>query len=535
MGLYPMKTSEIIGKGTWLDKVASKIIERELSLGRDTSMIRTESGLGASGIPHVGSLSDAVRAYGVTLALRNLGYNSETVAFADDMDGLRRVPSDMPSWLQEHLLKPVSHIPDPFGCHNSYGEHMSSMLRDALDTIGVEYRFFSARKVYEEGMLLKEIDTILRNSSTIGQIIYETVGQDKFLRVLPYFPICKGCGRIYTANAYEYDQKRLIVKYRCEGVEIKGRKIEGCGYEGEADIRKGDGKLAWKVEFAARWARLDVRFEAYGKDIADSVKVNDLVSERILGFIPPYHIRYEMFLDEHGRKISKSKGNVFTPQEWLKYGTPESLLLLVYKRYAGTRRISYKSIPKLMDEVDYIEDVYFGKQKVTTKTVEMRLKGLYEYIHHLRPPSKPKTHVPYNLLVELASFAPQGKVEEFVISRLTKYGYKVDDEVLKRVRLTINYARKFGRLERGLVELSENEKAAVRQLASKIREVNSPEELQHSIFELARSNGIEPSQFFRKLYEIFLGVPRGPRLGPYLFDIGKDEVLKLLEPYLRPA
>ncbi|MEM2079822.1 MAG: lysine--tRNA ligase, partial [Nitrososphaerota archaeon] len=122
-----MKTSEIIGKGTWLDKVASKIIERELSLGRDTSMIRTESGLGASGIPHVGSLSDAVRAYGVTLALRNLGYNSETVAFADDMDGLRRVPSDMPSWLQEHLLKPVSHIPDPFGCHNSYGEHMSSM------------------------------------------------------------------------------------------------------------------------------------------------------------------------------------------------------------------------------------------------------------------------------------------------------------------------------------------------------------------------------------------------------------------------
>jgi len=531
-GFCPMKKDEIIGKGTWLDTVASKIIEREVSSGRDVSMIRTESGLGASGIPHVGSLSDAVRAYGVTLALRNMGYNSETIAFADDMDGLRRVPSGMPSWLQEYLLKPVSHIPDPFGCHNSYGEHMSGMLRDALDTIGVEYRFFSAKKVYEDGMLVNEIDKILRNSSTVGRIIYETVGQDKFLKVLPYFPVCKNCGRIYTANAYEYDQKRFIVKYRCEGVEIKGRKVEGCGYEGEADIRKGEGKLAWKVEFAARWARLDIRFEAYGKDIADSVKVNDIVAERILGFMPPYHIRYEMFLDERGRKISKSAGNVFTPQEWLKYGTPESLLLLVYKRYAGTRRVSYKSIPKLMDEVDYIEDVYFGKQKAATKTAEMRLKGLYEYIHHLRPPKQPRTHVPYNLLVELASFAPQGKVEEFVISRLAKYGYKIDDEVLRRVRLAINYAQKFGRVKRGPVELNENEKMAVRQLASKILEVNSPEELQHSIFELARSNGIEPQQFFKKLYEIFIGIPRGPRLGPYLFDIGKEEVLKRLEPYL---
>ncbi len=532
MKLCLMKKNEIIGKGTWLDAVANKIIEREVYLGRDLSMIRTESGLGASGIPHIGSLSDAVRAYGVTLALKNLGYNSETVTFADDMDGLRRVPSDMPPWLQEYLLKPVSHIPDPFGCHNSYSEHMSGMLRDALDAINIEYKFFSAKKVYEGGMLANVIDKILRNSSTIGYIIYETVGQDKFLKVLPYFPICKECGRIYTANAYEYDQKRFIVKYRCEGVEIKGKKIEGCGYEGEADIRKADGKLAWKVEFAARWARLDIRFEAYGKDIADSVKVNDLVAERILNFVPPYHIRYEMFLDEHGRKISKSAGNVFTPQEWLKYGTPESLLLLLYKRYTGTRRLSYKSIPKLMDEVDYIEDIYFGKQRATTKTAEMRLKGLYEYIHHLRPPSKPKTHVPYNLLVELASFAPQGRVEEFVISRLIKYGYKVDEEVLRRARLAINYAHKFGRLKRGLVELSKNEKLALRQLVSKIREVNTPDELQHSIFELARSNRIEPRQFFRKLYEIFLGIPRGPRLGPYLFDIGKDEVLRLLEPYL---
>ncbi|PUA31888.1 MAG: lysine--tRNA ligase [Candidatus Terraquivivens tikiterensis] len=528
-----MEKNRVIGKGTWLDSVASKIIEREKSLGRDTSMVRTESGLGASGIPHVGSLADAVRAYGVTLALRNMGYDSETVAFADDMDGLRRVPSGMPSWLQEHLLRPVSYIPDPFGCHDSYGEHMSGMLRDALDAIGVEYKFFSAKRVYEDGVLVGEIDKILRNSSAVGRIVYETVGQDKFMKVLPYFPVCKGCGRIYTANAYEYDPKRFTVKYRCEGVEIKGRRLEGCGYEGEADIRKGEGKLAWKVEFAARWARLDIRFEAYGKDIADSVRVNDLVAERILGFVPPYHIRYEMFLDEHGRKISKSAGNILTPQEWLKYGTPESLLLLVYKRYVGSRRLSYKSIPKLMDEVDYIEDVYFGKQKGVTKTVEMRLKGLYEYIHHLRPPSQPKTHVPYNLLVDLAMFAPRGKAEEFVISRLLKYGYKVDDEVLRRLKLAMNYAQRFGRVERGLVELSENERAAVRQLASKILEVKSPEELQHSIFELARSNGIEPQQFFKKLYEIFLGIPRGPRLGPYLFDIGKDEALRLLEPYLR--
>lgn len=528
---------EIIGKGTWLDSVAARVVEREKKLRRDISMIRTESGLGASGIPHIGSLADAVRAYGITLALRNLGYNSESIAFSDDMDGLRKVPAGMPRWLEDYLLFPVSSVPDPFGCHASYGEHMSGILRDALDRMGIEYRFFSGRKVYESGMMKEQISKVLSKADEVGKIIYDVIGQKKFLNVLPYFPVCKACGRIYTASAYEFDEKRGVVKYKCEGVRIGNRFIKGCNYEGEADIARAEGKLSWKVEFAARWAMLDIRFEAYGKDIADSVKVNDIISDRILGFVPPYHIRYEMFLDESGRKISKSAGNVLTPQDWLKYGTPESLLLLIYKRYAGTRIVSYKSIPKLMDEVNYIEDVYFGRKKASTKTLEMRMKGLYEYIHHLKPPSKPSSHIPYLLIVELACYAPNEHVEDFVISRLQRYGYKLDEKCLSIIKLAINYARDFGKVERRKVsiEITESERKAILELIDKIKSANSAESIQNSIFEVAKSNGIPPPEFFKKLYAIFFGTTEGPRLGPYLFDLGKDATIRILSQYVGNA
>ncbi len=519
---------EIIGHGTWLDKVAAELIEREKALGRSLDLIRTESGLGASGIPHIGSMADAVRSYGVTMALREMGYRSETIAFSDDMDGLRKVPAGMPKWLEEYLLKPVSRIPDPFGCHESYADHMSGMLREALDKAGIEYRFMSGRRAYAEGVLSEQIHEILINSKRIGERIEELTGQKKFKQVLPYFPICKECGRIYTTQAYEYDADRRVVRYRCVGAEVGGRWYEGCGYEGEADTRKDDGKLAWKVEFAARWKALDIRFEAYGKDIADSVKVNDWVAEEILKHPPPYHVRYEMFLDESGRKISKSIGNVFTPQIWYRYGTPQSLILLFFKRVVGTRIISYRTIPSMMDELDYLEDVYFGRVKVGNVLERERLKGLYLYSHLLKPPEKPSPHIPYPLIVELALAAPEDKRWEFVVSRLGKYGYRLDERAEDKVRLAINYALDFGEVEREEVELSETEKEAIRILVERIREADSAEKIQNSIFETARTMGIKPADLFRKLYQILIGRGSGPRLGPYIWDMGKEKALDRL-------
>ncbi len=524
-----MASREIIGHGTWLDKIAAELVEREKKLGRSLDLIRTESGLGASGIPHVGSMADAVRAYGVTLALKELGYNSESIAFTDDMDGLRKVPAGMPRWLEDELLKPVSAIPDPYGCHKSFSEHASGMLKEALEKAGVECRYMSGREAYASGILSEQIHQILLNSRRIGERIEELTGQTKFKKILPYFAVCKECGRIYTTQAYEYDPDRRIVKYRCVGVEVGGRYFKGCGYEGEADIRRDDGKLAWKTEFAARWAALDIRFEAYGKDIADSVKVNDWVSKEVLGFEPPMHIRYEMFLDASGRKISKSRGNVFTPQLWYRYGSPQSLLLLLFKRATGTRILTFETIPKLMDELDYLEDVYFGKIRIGNKLEEAKLKGLYLYSHLLKPPEKPSTHIPYSLIVELAIAAPEDKRLEFVVSRLRRYGYQIDRRAEEKIRLAINYAKDFGAVERERVELSESERKALSELIERIREAADANEIQSSIFEVARRNGLSPKNFFKKLYQIFLGRDRGPRLGPYIWDLGKDRALEILQ------
>ena len=211
-------SEETIGRGTWYDMMAKKVIEREQSLGRSTDKIRTEMGLGASGFPHIGSLGDAARSYTVTLALKGLGFNSELIAYCDDKDGLRKVPAGLSKDLEKYLGFPVSSIPDPFGCHESYGKHMSSLLLESLDKCGIEYRYFSAKEVYEKGIILNEIRTILTNAKQVGQIVKEEVGQDTYTEVLPFFAVCEKCGRIYTTRAYSFDPKTDKVHYKCEGL-----------------------------------------------------------------------------------------------------------------------------------------------------------------------------------------------------------------------------------------------------------------------------------------------------------------------------
>ncbi len=523
--------TEIIGRGTWMDKVASKVIERERQVGRPHTLLRVESGLGASGIPHVGSLSDAVRAYGIKLALEAQGYKSELIAYSDDLDGLRKVPAGMPEWLEEHICRPVSMIPDPFGCHRSYGTHMGSMLLEAMDRLGVEYRFQSGVEAYQSGLLNSQIQTILENAQRIGQFIAEKIGQKKFEHVLPYYPLCRNCDRLYVAEAYFYDAKGHKVAYRCKGTEIHGRWIKGCGYEGEEDVLAGRGKLSWKGEMAARWAALDIRFEAYGKDIADSVKVNDWVSDEVLGYPHPYHIRYELFLDKSGRKISKSVGNVFTPQSWLRYGTSRSLLLLMYKRVVGTRNLSVEDIPAYMDEYDMLEDIYFGAKKVVNPADLRKMRGLYEYVNHLRPPAKPSLHVPYRLLTQLASVAPKENRVEFVAKKLKAYGYikEPDEDLIAKITLASNWAEDFTKHEPIKLTLDESERKALLEVAQAIRMHDEAQALQSSVFDIARQNGLKPPELFKRLYQILISSDQGPRLAPYIIDIGREKAAALID------
>jgi len=531
-------SEKIIGHGTWYDKMASKIIEREQKLNRSLDMVRTEMGIAASGFPHIGNLSDAARSFAVTLALREQGYNSELIAFADDKDGLRKVPYGLPKSLEEHLGRPVTDIPDIYGCHKSYGEHMTLLLLEALDKCGIEYKFMSGAQVYREGLFNKEIETVLLNAKKVGEIVKEEVGQEKFLEALPYFAVCENCGRIYTTKALDFLPKEGKVLYICEGMEVKGRWLEGCGHKGEVDYRKGEGKLSWKGEFAIRWKALDIRFEAFGKEVADSVRVNDRICREILCWEPPSHAKYELFLDKSGKRLSKSAGVVFTPQTWLKYGSPQSLMLLMLKRFVGARTLDVTDIPAYMNEMDYLEELYFGRKKLKDEKEILKLKGLYEYCWVMKPPVKPSITVPYNLLTFLAKMAPKDNEEAFIVEKLRSYGYlqknqALDDNLRQRIEYAFNWIRDFEEIKETAIVLSAEEKEALKKLIEALKVENEAEKIQNTIFNTAKAHGIQPANFFKTLYMILIGAPQGPRLGPYMLAMGKQNVINALERMLK--
>lgn len=525
---------KIVGHGTWYDNMAAQVVARERKLGRSLSLVRTEMGIAASGLPHIGSLSDAARSFAVTLALKEQGYNSELIAFADDKDGLRKVPAGMPDSLGKHLGQPVTDIPDTYGCHKSYGEHMAFLLREALDECGIEYKFMSSAEIYKRGLFNDEIRAILLNAKRIGEIVKEEVGQEKFLETLPYFAVCENCGRIYTTKVYDFEPKMNKVLYACEGMEVKGQWLEGCGHKGEVDYRKGEGKLSWKGEFAVRWKALDIRFEAFGKEVADSVRVNDRICREIFQWEPPVHAKYELFLDKSGKRFSKSAGIVFTPQTWFKYGSPQSLMLLLLKRFVGTRALDVVDIPVYMDELDSLEDVYFGEKGAKDDKELAKLRGLYGYCYAMKPPAKPSLHVPYNLLTFLTKITPKDNNEIFITDKLRSYGYLkqgqvFDDSLRKRIEYAFNWIRDFEEIKEASVSLNVEEGKTIVELIGLLRAEDDADQIQNAIFNVAKKNNLQPAKLFRTIYSILLGVPQGPRLGPYILAMGKQNVIAALD------
>jgi lysyl-tRNA synthetase, class I len=525
---------KIIGRGTWLDRVASEVVERDRSLGRDLSLVRVESGLGASGLPHIGSVGDAIRSYGVKMALEGLGYASELIAFSDDLDGFRKVPAGFPEWLNDYVAHPVTRVPDPFGCHGSFGEHVGSLLRDSLDKLSISYTFMSGADVYKRGLLNEQIRLILDNAALVGDKIKEFTGQDKYQKVIPYSPICKNCGRLYTTMVTSYDAARGVVQYKCDSAEIRDRIVKGCGYEGERSVFEGEGKLVWKSEFAARWSALDIRFEAYGKDIAESVKVNDWVAEHILKRPPPHHARYELFQDKGGQKMAKSVGNVLTPQDWLTYASPDSLRLLMFKRIVGARNLSVEDIPTYMDEFDELEEYYFSGSTDPNTMKDAKQRGLYEYTVLTRIPVQPGVHVRYRQVAELAAVAPEGALEEFVTKRLIANGAAKEPspELATRIRWAAKWATAVnlrvveapdashgasGTLPEGV---DPQTVTALKEFAQALPGCKTPDEVQAAAFAAVRKSGTTTGKFFSAIYGVLLGTERGPRLGPYIMDAG---------------
>ncbi|MFX0116361.1 MAG: lysine--tRNA ligase [Candidatus Hodarchaeota archaeon] len=543
------KGSAIIGRGTPWDIIARDALASKRKHRPESPIFRCESGLGASGFPHIGSFSDGARAFTVKLAAEEQGYETEYIAYSDDLDGLRKVPAGMSTELEEYLAVPVSNIPDEFGCHDNFGAHMSSLLLESFDVAGIEYRFASAAELYRKGAFTTAISKILENFTEAGKIITEETSQTKYTELLPFHAICSNCGKIYTTRPIKHVLDKHSIEYSCEGAEIGGQHMVGCGYHGFADYSIGEGKLGWKVEFAARWATMGIDFEAYGKDILESVKVNDRICREILGVEPPYHVRYEIFLQKGGKKMSKSAGGALTPQLWFRYGTPQSLMLLMLKRIEGSRNIGFEDIPSYMDELDELEGIYFGLRKAKNQAAARKAKGLYEYSYVLKIPKKPSIHVPYNLLVTLMRYAPPGKTEIFVLQKLDEYGYFPGDldwttaldeqnvqtlpESLQKIRSRLNLTKKWAEEtiddEEEFVELTSEERNAIQDLIPLIKEDSTADEIQSAIFSVCKENKLSPRKLFPILYQIFIGTQKGPKIGPLLALMGHEVVAQRLK------
>jgi len=458
------------------------------------------------------------------------------IAYSDDLDGLRKIPEGLKVDAAD-IGRRVSAIDDPL-CdkHDSFGEHMSSMLLEGLEAVGItEYVHKTAHETYKNNLLKDQIHEILVNSKKIGDKIEEMTGQEKFQTVIPYFPICSECDKLYTTESFEYIEEEKKVRYRCKDSEIGSNKILGCGHNGESDITKGLGKLAWNVEFAARWKAFDIRFEAYGKDIMDSVKVNDWVADEVLGFPHPNHVKYEMFLDKGGKKISKSLGNVVTSQKWLNYGTPESILLLLYKRITGARELGFEDIPALMDEYNELENIYFGKTKIENEAKLVKSKGLYEYVNLLNPPKNSDVHISYGLLIELCKIFKDDRLER-VNSKLIDYGTikETNSHVEELIKLAGKYSDDFEetKIPATKITIDDSCKVALTRLVELLLKNEKIEDLQNSIYTIAKENQVQPKDFFRILYQIILSANRGPKIGPFIEDIGKKKVANDISKYI---
>lgn len=520
----------------WADQVAREVIEREKKLGR-VSVFRTEMGLGASGIPHVGSAGDGVRSFVVNIALKELGVKSEFVAFSDDKDGLRKVPEGFPVSMEAEIGKPVSYISDPFGCHDTMASHITQLLTDAFEKLGVPFRLLRAHEEYAKGTLDEEIITALKNARRCGEIIREVLGQEKYLTQLPYLPICSACNRVYTTRAYRFDEKERKIYYKCDQSFIgknnntgKTIEIKGCGHDGVSGIR--DGKLSWKVEFAARWHALKITYEAYGKDILDSVRCNDRISKEIFGWEPPVHSFYELFTERSGKKISKSAGNVFTPARWMRYASPASLRLLFLKRLATSRVVDPDAIPAYMDEVDELEKIYFGKKKIANPTDLDHQKRLFEYVHFLKPPKEESVAIQYNMLANLMRIA---KNKNVVKNILKKTGHVSDlkrgeeKELDERLVYVTNWINDTVSEEKIVYVLTNEQRRAIKKLIYELESKDWEEgELYARLYAIPKEESVELGKFFEAAYVLLLNSIRGPRLAQFIVAVGNQKAADIM-------
>ena len=478
-----------------------------------------ETGYGPSGLPHIGTFNEVLRTTFVRHAYEELtGRPTRLVTFSDDMDGLRKVPDNVPNaaMLGEHLGKPLTRIPDPFGQHESFAAHNNAMLRHFLDRFGFDYEFLSATDCYSNGRFDEAIRGVLRNWDAVMGVMLPTLREERRQTYSPVLPISPASGRVLQVPVGVVDAEAGTIAFTDED----GTRVIQSALGGLA-------KLQWKVDWAARWVALGVDYEMSGKDLIESVIQSSKIA-RMLGGRPPEGFNYEMFLDENGEKISKSKGNGLSLEQWLRYGSEESLAFYIYREPRKAKSLHLGVIPRAVD------DYWQFRGNYADQPIEQRLGNPVHHIHAGKVPSStlPLTH---GLLLNLVSLPGVGDKEtawKFVHRYAPQTAPEIHLELDELIELAVNYARDFVTPNLQRRPPTADEAAALRDLDQELAnlpEDAAPEAIQHIVFEVGKRHPFESLRhWFQALYETLLGSSQGPRMGSFIALYGITNSRKLI-------
>jgi lysyl-tRNA synthetase class 1 len=503
----------------WPFEEARKLVARYAGKKPEKGYVLFETGYGPSGLPHIGTFGEVVRTTMVRQAFRRMSdLPTKLFAFSDDMDGLRKVPDNVPNreMLQQHLGKPLTQVPDPFGKFDSFGAHNNAMLRGFLDSFGFEYEFQSATDWYKSGRFDQALLRVLDCYDEIMAVMLPTFREERAQTYSPFLPLCPKTGRVLQVPVVAHDAKAGTIVYQDED----GAKVE-------VPVTGGHCKLQWKPDWGMRWYALGVDYEMSGKDLIASVDLAGKIC-RILGAAPPEGFNYELFLDDKGQKISKSKGNGLSVEEWLAYAPPESLKLFMYSKPRAAKRLYFDVIPRAVD--DYL--TFLGK--FPAEAPAARLENPAWHIHDGNPPRE-DAHLTFGILLNLASVCntEDRSVLWGFISRYAPGATPQTSPFLdKLVGYAIAYYRDFVKPKKHYRAPDEMERAALAELLAALEALPADataEVLQTEIYEIGKRHAFaDLKAWFKALYEVLLGQDQGPRMGSFIALYGKAETASLI-------
>ena len=512
----------------WPFEEAAKVAARLDKSGKGEALF--ETGYGPSGLPHIGTFGEVARTSWVRHAFGVLtGRPSRLIAFSDDMDGLRKVPDNVPNreLLGQFLGIPLTRVPDPFGTHDSFGAHNNAQLRSFLDSFGFDYEFASSTDYYAAGRFDAALLRILERYDEVMAVILPTLGPDRRATYSPILPLHPRTGIVMQVPMERRDPAAGTVIWRDPDT----------GEVFETSVKGGACKLQWKADWAMRWYALDVDYEMSGKDLIDSVRLSSRIC-RILGAPPPETLTYELFLDENGQKISKSKGNGLSVEEWLRYAPQESLGQFMYNAPHRAKRLYFDVIPRAVDE--YLANAV----RLPAQPEAERPSNPAWHIHAGRLPNHSGSPVSFAMLLNLASVA-NADTPAILWGFIRRYMPDASPETMpyldKLVGHAIAYYRDFVRPEKRYRHPTDLERAALTDLAETLRGLDldqdagvacatDAESIQTIVYEVGKRHPFpELRAWFACLYQVLLGQQEGPRFGGFIALYGVAETIALIE------